>query len=87
MTYAALEDALEDALHHPSRTLLKQDICDLVGIRAAVAEHEPDAVMHLAAESHVDSSIDGPVAVACAAIARSMVGRDRHKQPGRDSAS
>ena len=62
MTYAASEDALEDALHHPSHTLLKQDICDLAGIRAAFAAHQPDAVMHLVAESHVDRSIDGPAA-------------------------
>ena len=62
MTYAASEDALEDAHTHPNHLLLKQDICDLAGIRAAFAQHEPDAVMHLAAESHVDRSIDGPAA-------------------------
>ena len=62
MTYAASEDALEDARTHPNHLLLKQDICDLAGIRAAFAEHQPDAVMHLAAESHVDRSIDGPAA-------------------------
>jgi dTDP-glucose 4,6-dehydratase len=62
MTYAASEDALEDALHNPGHMLLKQDICDLAGIRAAFAAHQPDVVMHLAAESHVDRSIDGPSA-------------------------
>ncbi|MBU6419176.1 MAG: dTDP-glucose 4,6-dehydratase [Proteobacteria bacterium] len=62
MTYAASEDALEDALTHANHIFLKQDICDLAGIRAAFAEHQPDAVMHLAAESHVDRSIDGPAA-------------------------
>jgi len=62
MTYAASEDALEDALTHPNHVLLKRDICDLAGIRAAFAAHQPDAVMHLAAESHVDRSIDGPAA-------------------------
>lgn len=62
MTYAASEDALEDAFTHPNHTLLKQDICDQAGIRAAFAQHQPDAVMHLAAESHVDRSIDGPAA-------------------------
>lgn len=60
MTYAASEDALEEALTDPRHVLLKQDICDLPGIRAAFAAHQPDAVMHLAAESHVDRSIDGP---------------------------
>ncbi|MDE1905337.1 MAG: dTDP-glucose 4,6-dehydratase [Rhodospirillales bacterium] len=62
MTYAASEDALEGALTHPNHLLVKQDICDLAGIRAAFAAHQPDAVMHLAAESHVDRSIDGPAA-------------------------
>ncbi len=62
MTYAASEDALENARTHANHTLLKQDICDLAGIRAAFAEHQPDVVMHLAAESHVDRSIDGPAA-------------------------
>lgn len=62
MTYAASEDALEDTLTHANHLLVKQDICDLVGIRAAFAAHQPDAVMHLAAESHVDRSIDGPAA-------------------------
>ncbi len=60
MTYAASEDALEDALTHPAHRLIKADICDLAAMRAAFAEHQPDAVMHLAAESHVDRSIDGP---------------------------
>ena len=62
MTYAASEDALEDAGRNPNHLLLKQDICDAAGIRAAFAQHQPDAVMHLAAESHVDRSIDGPAA-------------------------
>jgi dTDP-glucose 4,6-dehydratase len=60
MTYAASEDALEDARTCPNYIFLKQDICDAAGIRAAFALHQPDAVMHLAAESHVDRSIDGP---------------------------
>jgi dTDP-glucose 4,6-dehydratase len=60
MTYAASEDALEDALHNPRHKLLKRDICDSAAIRTAFAEHQPDVVMHLAAESHVDRSIDGP---------------------------
>ncbi|WP_298215886.1 dTDP-glucose 4,6-dehydratase [Acidocella sp.] len=62
MTYAASEDALEEALHHPHHTLIKADICDLPAMRAAFSQHQPDAVMHLAAESHVDRSIDGPAA-------------------------
>jgi dTDP-glucose 4,6-dehydratase len=60
MTYAASEDALESALHHQQHTLLKADITDAAAMRAAFLAHQPDAVMHLAAESHVDRSIDGP---------------------------
>ncbi|MDD2795102.1 dTDP-glucose 4,6-dehydratase [Acidocella sp.] len=62
MTYAACEDALEAALTHPRHTLIKADITDSAAMRAAFAAHQPDAVMHLAAESHVDRSIDGPAA-------------------------
>ena len=60
MTYAASEDALEEALHDPRHTLVRADIADLPRMTALFAEHRPDAVMHLAAESHVDRSIDGP---------------------------
>jgi dTDP-glucose 4,6-dehydratase len=60
MTYAASEAALGAARHSPRHRLLKQDICDAAAMRAAFAAHQPDAVMHLAAESHVDRSIDGP---------------------------
>jgi len=62
MTYAASEDALEAALTHPRHVLVRADIADAAAMRAAFAQHQPDAVMHLAAESHVDRSIDGPAA-------------------------
>lgn len=60
LTYAASEDALEAALTDPRHTLLRADITDAAAIREIFATHQPDAVMHLAAESHVDRSIDGP---------------------------
>ncbi|AHJ64469.1 dTDP-glucose 4,6-dehydratase [Granulibacter bethesdensis] len=60
MTYAASEDALEEALTDPRHTLVKADICDATAIAQVFVTHRPDAVMHLAAESHVDRSIDGP---------------------------
>ncbi len=60
MTYAASEDALEAGRTSPRHTLIRADICDPAALRAAFATHQPDAVMHLAAESHVDRSIDGP---------------------------
>jgi dTDP-glucose 4,6-dehydratase len=48
------------ARHSPRHVLLKQDICDTASIRAAFAEHQSDAVIHLAAESRVDRSTDDP---------------------------
>lgn len=62
MTYAASEAALEDLRDHPDHTLLKLDICDAQNIRDVFVRYQPDAVMHLAAESHVDRSIEGPAA-------------------------
>jgi dTDP-glucose 4,6-dehydratase len=62
LTYAASEDALEEARGHHRHLLIEADICDAASIRQIFATHQPDAVMHLAAESHVDRSIDGPAA-------------------------
>jgi dTDP-glucose 4,6-dehydratase len=60
MTYAASTDALEEALTHPRHRHLRADVTDAAAMRDIFATHQPDAVMHLAAESHVDRSIDGP---------------------------
>jgi dTDP-glucose 4,6-dehydratase len=60
LTYAASLDALEEALHHPRHELVRADVADAAAMRAVFAGYQPDAVMHLAAESHVDRSIDGP---------------------------
>ncbi len=60
MTYAASEAALELEPGDNRHILIKADITDAAAMRAAFAAHQPDAVMHLAAESHVDRSIDGP---------------------------
>lgn len=60
MSYAASEDALEEALHHPRHTHIRADITDAAAMAQVFATHRPDAVMHLAAETHVDRSIDGP---------------------------
>ena len=60
MTYAASEDALEDGFRHNRHLLIKADIADAAAMRQVFETHDPDAVMHLAAESHVDRSIDGP---------------------------
>jgi dTDP-glucose 4,6-dehydratase len=62
MTYAASEAALENANGDQRHILIKADIADAAAMRACFATHQPDAVMHLAAETHVDRSIDGPAA-------------------------
>ena len=60
MTYAASLDALEEGQAHARHRLVRADIADADAMRRVFAEAAPDAVMHLAAESHVDRSIDGP---------------------------
>ncbi len=60
LTYAGNPRSLADLDGHPAHRLLQADICDADAMRAAFAEFQPDWVMHLAAESHVDRSIDGP---------------------------
>src|SRR5271157_4312449 len=62
LTYAASEEALEEARGHRRHVLIRADIADAAAMRQVFATHQPDAVMHLAAESHVDRSIDGPAA-------------------------
>jgi dTDP-glucose 4,6-dehydratase len=62
LTYAASEEALEEGRGHNRHVLIRADIADAAAMRAVFANHQPDAVMHLAAESHVDRSIDGPAA-------------------------
>jgi dTDP-glucose 4,6-dehydratase len=62
LTYAASEDALEEGRHHNRHVLIRADITEASAMRQILATHQPDAVMHLAAESHVDRSIDGPAA-------------------------
>jgi dTDP-glucose 4,6-dehydratase len=59
-TYAASHEALEGAARHPRHVHVRADICDAAAMRAAFEEWRPEVVMHLAAESHVDRSIDGP---------------------------
>lgn len=59
LTYASTLTSIPQAT--PERYLLvREDICNAAAIRALFARHQPAAVMHLAAESHVDRSIDGP---------------------------
>lgn len=60
LTYAANPASLAELAGHPRHVFERADILDDAAVRRILAEHRPDAVMHLAAESHVDRSIDGP---------------------------
>ena len=60
LTYAGNRTSLADLDGKTGFTFLHADICDAEAMRKAFADHRPDVVMHLAAESHVDRSIDGP---------------------------
>ena len=60
LTYAGNLDNLEPVANHPRFGFVKADIVDVPKMRDLVRTFRPDAIMHLAAESHVDRSIDGP---------------------------
>jgi dTDP-glucose 4,6-dehydratase len=60
LTYAGNLDSLATTAADPRFRFEQVDICDLDGVRDVFERHRPDAVIHLAAESHVDRSIDGP---------------------------
>ncbi len=60
LSYAACLDNVAAVAEDPLYHFEKADICDGEALARIFAEHRPDAVMHLAAESHVDRSIDGP---------------------------
>ena len=68
LTYAGVPESLQEvgldpqslASSNPRLSFLKADICDAAAMDRAFAEFRPDTIFHLAAESHVDRSIDGP---------------------------
>ena len=60
LTYAACLENVASVEKDPNYAFEQVDICDAAEIARVFAAHRPDAVMHLAAESHVDRSIDGP---------------------------
>ncbi len=62
MTYAATEGSTEQVADDRRHAFEQADICDVDRLTEIFQAHQPDAVMHLAAESHVDRSIDGPAA-------------------------
>ncbi len=62
LTYAGNLESLAEVNGDPRYAFERVDICDRAELDRVFARHQPDAVMHLAAESHVDRSIDGPAA-------------------------
>lgn len=60
LTYAANLENLTDVAGNPNYSFQQLDICDASSLTLAFESFKPTAVMHLAAESHVDRSIDGP---------------------------
>lgn len=62
LTYAGNRSNLRSIENHPCHTFVKGDICDEALVGSLLQEHQPRAVLHFAAESHVDRSIAGPSA-------------------------
>ena len=60
LTYAGNLESLT-SIENDTRYVFEQvDICNATEIKCVLNKHQPDIIMHLAAESHVDRSIDGP---------------------------
>lgn len=62
LTYAGNLESLAVVAHSERYAFEQVDICDRAELDRVFAQYQPDVVMHLAAESHVDRSIDGPAA-------------------------
>ncbi|WP_413739480.1 dTDP-glucose 4,6-dehydratase [Sodalis sp. RH14] len=62
LTYAGNLDSLAPVSNDSRYAFERVNICDRAGLDRVFAQYQPDVVMHLAAESHVDRSIDGPAA-------------------------
>lgn len=60
LTYAACLENLSEVKSNPRYHFEKEDVRNLHGLQKIFAKHKPDRIMHLAAESHVDRSIDEP---------------------------
>jgi dTDP-glucose 4,6-dehydratase len=61
LTYAGNIDNLAPVIDDPKHVFIRADICDRAAMAAVLAEHRPETLYHLAAESHVDRSIDTPL--------------------------
>ena len=60
LTYAGNAESIFDLNGNPNYDFEQVDLCNVGALIEVFSKHQPDAVMHLAAESHVDRSIDGP---------------------------
>ncbi|WP_066803989.1 dTDP-glucose 4,6-dehydratase [Sphingomonas asaccharolytica] len=60
LTYAGVLESLDPVANSPRYRFVQGDICDAVLLASLFTEFQPDVIAHLAAESHVDRSIDGP---------------------------
>ncbi|HEY9147768.1 MAG TPA: GDP-mannose 4,6-dehydratase, partial [Gammaproteobacteria bacterium] len=60
LTYAGNPESLLSVADNPRYHFEQVDICDAAEVKRLFEQYRPDAIMHLAAESHVDRSIDGP---------------------------
>jgi dTDP-glucose 4,6-dehydratase len=60
LTYAGLRESIADFANHPKHQLVEGDVADAALVRELFDRHRPRAVLHLAAETHVDRSIDEP---------------------------
>ena len=61
LTYSANLENVASVAGNPNYAFEQADICDEAAMKAIFARHKPDAVMHLAAESHNDRAIEGPL--------------------------
>ena len=62
LTYAGNLENLQTIEGNPNYQFVEGDICDANLVATTIGEFQPDAIVHFAAESHVDRSIDGPMA-------------------------
>lgn len=62
LTYAGNLSSLESVSHSNRYRFEQIDICDTAKLKQIISEYQPDVITHLAAESHVDRSIEGPAA-------------------------
>ncbi len=63
LTYAGNLESVESVSSHPGYSFVQADICDAEAIEKLVRQESPDAIVHFAAESHVDRSIHSPAPV------------------------